>query len=67
MTYYQQNNDLEDLICDCCGEARWEQHPNYGTNTDARLLERERTGFSWLWTNNYSTIPMECSICGGEA
>ena len=67
MTYYQHNNELEDLICDPCGDIRWKTHPKYGTNADSRLAERDLTGVQWNWTNNYSTTPVECSICGGVA
>ena len=68
MTYYQHNtDDMTAVLCDSCGAARWEQHPKYGTNTDARLRERDRTGIQWNWTNNYSTVPVECCECGGVA
>ena len=64
MTYYQANTDSEELICDDCGETRWETHPKYGSNVDSRLDEAERTGVRWAWNTIYTSNPVPCSICG---
>jgi hypothetical protein len=65
MTYYQANTDNEDIICDTCGETRWDIHPKYGSNVDARLEEAKVTGIRWSWTPVYSSDFHPCSICEG--
>lgn len=65
MTYYQANTDSETIICDPCGETRWEVHPKYGSNVDSRLEEAKVTGIRWAWDRIYSSVPAPCSICGG--
>jgi len=67
MTYYQANTESEALICDDCGDARWDSHPKYGTNVDARLEEAEVTGVRWSWVPRYSSDPSTCSLCNGLA
>lgn len=67
MAYYQYNTDCTEVICDDCGDLRWETNPKYGTNTDARLAEREATGVQWNWTNSYSQDKHSCSLCGNTA
>jgi hypothetical protein len=63
MTYYQANTDCEELICDNCGDLRWEEHPKYGSNCDARLAEAEKTGIRWSWVPRYSSGLHTCSVC----
>jgi hypothetical protein len=64
VTYYIANNlDLDTIICDSCGEQRWQTHPKYGTNVDARLDEAQETGVRWGWDRAYSSKAQPCSIC----
>lgn len=63
MTYYQANTEADTIICDSCGETRWETHPCYGSNVDSRLAEAETTGIRWAWDIRYSSTPAPCSIC----
>ena len=66
MTYYQANTDSEELVCDDCGETRWEVHPKYGSNVDARLEEAQQTGIRWAWDTRYGG-DHKCSLCNGIA
>lgn len=62
MTYYQANTDSEALICDDCGETRWETHPKYGGNVDARIQEAQETDIRWSWVPVYGGTN-KCSLC----
>ena len=64
MTYYQANTESDEIICDSCGDTRWEQHPRYGSNVDSRLAEAEVTGIRWSWVPVYSSTAMGCHLCG---
>jgi hypothetical protein len=64
MAYYVANLDVDGVICDACGDARWDTHPKYGTNVDARLAEADRTGVRWSWVPRWSTDPVKCDNCG---
>lgn len=64
MAYYQANTDDDVVICDDCGEQRWETNPKYGTNVDARLAEAAETGIRWSWTPRWSSDRVPCSDCG---
>ena len=63
MAYYQANTDHEGILCDNCAELRWETHPKYGTNVDARLAEADKTGIRWSWTPRYASEAMPCESC----
>jgi hypothetical protein len=64
MAYYPRQLDLEGVICDPCGEARWPSHPHYDTNTDTRIAEADSTGVLWCWVPIYSHTPSPCVMCG---
>jgi hypothetical protein len=64
MAYYQANTESDAIICDNCGDARWETHPKYGTNVDARLEEAKRTGVRWSWVPRWSSDAVPCDSCG---
>jgi hypothetical protein len=64
MAYYQANTDSDAILCGACGEVRWESHPKYGSNVDARLAEAQETGIRWAWVSRYSSDKMPCSDCG---
>jgi hypothetical protein len=66
MTYYQASTFSEELICDDCGETRWETHPKYGSNVESRLEEADRTGVRWSWVPVYGG-KNKCSLCNGSA
>ena len=64
MAYYIANVDEDRVICDDCGDTRWETHPKYGSNVDARLEEAQATGLRWSWTPRWSSDPVPCEDCG---
>jgi hypothetical protein len=64
MAYYTANTVTDTVLCDECGDARWETHPKYGTNVDSRLDEAERTGVRWSWTPIWGGT--ECATCSGH-
>jgi hypothetical protein len=65
MTYYIANDlELDTVICDDCGDSRWEQSPRYGTNVDSRLAEFEATGVRWGWVPLFSSDATPCLVCG---
>jgi hypothetical protein len=64
MTYWNRKTEDAELICDDCGEQRWETHPKYGTNVDSRLAERDATGAEWCWDTVYSQVTKyPCQVC----
>jgi len=65
MTYYIANNlESSFVICDECGEQRWETSPRYGTNIDSRLMEATATGIRWGWVPLFSSEATPCLVCG---
>jgi hypothetical protein len=67
MSYYIANIDDDVVICDDCGDSRWQNDPKYGTNVDARLDEAQETGYRWSWTPKWSSDGTTCADCGGHA
>ena len=67
MAYFISNIELDIVMCNDCGEQRWEEHPKYGTNVDARLEEAKATGLRWAWTPRWSECGAPCLECGGLA
>lgn len=65
MTYWNRKSDNDEVICDDCGDSRWESHPKYQTNVDDRIRERDETGADWCWDTVYSQVEkFDCLVCG---